>query len=188
VKEAIPLIERTFAESRNGSDKKNVAAWALTVLGVTQPYFNYLKGVSDIAVKRQSKFQEDRLFNENTRALQYFASIKSPEVQQFLESALDSPTPVPSEYALVNLLLGFPESEKAKDYLIELLKSGGGGPFRYQLAAAVNDPYINAKAPPPNRYDPDPTEQFAWIYRVHQKDWSIYNWVHNYTVNYTRPR
>ncbi len=183
--EALPLVEQAFATARDGTRKKTYAAWALAQLGQMNPALTYLSVQAQQAVSSLPALQNVQIYNEKTEALQYLASIEMPEVKAQLEAALQSKNQTAIEYSLVNLLLRFPDSQKAKDYLAELLTSGGGSTFRYQLAAAVNDRYVNARVPPPTQYNP---EQFAWIYRVHQKDWSIYNWVQNYTVNYTHTK
>ena len=91
------------------------------------------------------------------------------------------------EQVLVSLLVAFPESKIAKDYLISELNNVTNviGPnVKYRLAALLDDPYVNTQSPPPKSKYETPNSSTHWKLRVHQKDRSPYIWIHNYIKDY----
>ena len=125
----------------------------------------------DVTVKPHSR-------DESVVAFEYLANLDYPEVQDYLESSLNSENRAIVDEAMTNLILRF-DSLKARDKLLKSLNNKDSiisDELKYRLASTFDG---NFAVP----FRSDNTE-FAWKYLVHQRDWSIYNWVHNYTIDY----
>ena len=182
-KEQSGFVKEKFEDTNSKVGMKTASAWAMLRFGYDEPYRGYLKETAQEAIDVVSQRDLPNDYFEKKKALIYLASIESEDTKVFLEKALDSENRDVVNVALTNLLLRY-ESSKAKQKLIEALgdrQSIVDMELKYRLATVVNDPEVNAAHPLPER---GTNTTIAWRYRVHQKDWSIYNWVHDYTIDY----
>ena len=161
------------------NEKKTVAAWAiLRSGGIKEPYLSYLTSKAQTAVDAVPKVKGLSSRDESVVAFEYLANLDYPEVQDYLESSLNSENRAIVDEAMTNLILRF-DSLKARDKLLKSLNNKDSiisDELKYRLASTFDG---NFAVP----FRSDNTE-FAWKYLVHQRDWSIYNWVHNYTIDY----
>jgi hypothetical protein len=176
--DCVEYLASSFEEAPEGKRKKTVAAWAmLRSGGVKEPYLSYLINQAQVAVATVPKIKGLTARNESVVAFEYLASLDFPEVQEYLESSLDSENRAIIDEAMANLILRF-DSPKARSNLLKSLDNKDNilsDELKYRLASALD---VEITVP---RGD---NTEFAWKYLVHQKDWSIYNWVHNYTLDY----
>jgi len=116
-------------------------------------------------------------------SLKILASIKSPEKKAMLEEALTNKNNQIVEIALVNLVYNQGGSEKAKQYLLNQFRGPtnllADSDFDMQLAVQLNDPEINAAAQSVD----DRSESTRWAFFKDRKNWSIYSWIGDYTVD-----
>jgi len=176
------LAQKVFEQSKDLSDVKIDAAWALLKAGEREPYYSYLMDFAKIALAGETQTTA-KYADFHFRALKILASIKSPENKAMLEDALNNRNIQIVEIALVNLIYNQGGSDKVKQYLLNQFRGPtnllADSDFDMQLAAPLNDPEINSAAQSVD----DRSESNRWAYFKDRKNWSIYTWIGDYTVD-----
>jgi hypothetical protein len=176
------FAQTQFDKSTDGSGTKLHAAWVMLKSGEKDPYYSYLTSYAKIAIagKIPPSASADDPYDFSLKIL---ASIKSPENKAMLESALDSKIQGVVEIALVNLIFNQDGTDEARRYLLKQFLGPTNqlqdSSFLMQLAAALNDPEINAAAQSVD----DRTEEREWAYFADRKNWSVYSWIDDYVVD-----
>lgn len=176
------LAQSEFEKAKDGSGLKLHAAWAMLEAGEKDPYYSYLMDYAKVAIAGEIPTSASGS-DVYEFSLKILASIKDPEIKSVLEDALNSKNTEIIDIALVNLFFNQGGSDKARQYLL----SQFNGPtnqlvdsdFLMQLAAAINDPQINAAAASVDQR----TESSRWAYFSDRKNWSVYTWIDDYVVD-----
>jgi HEAT repeat protein len=177
--EFLPQIEETYKQSTDPRIK-NAAAWALARSG-NEDYATYLVRAAQPAINSNSGGSQK--FDASTDALRYLGSVQLPVAKETLERALESSNPVAVKYAVVNLLYNQEKrSEKAKQVLLRELR-GEQRQLETELllnvASNLDDPEIRTAG---EAFDQRSGDRSWKLYSVERKQWSIYNWIDDYTV------
>jgi hypothetical protein len=176
------LAQITFSKSKDGTQAKADAAWALLKAGEREPYYSYLMDYAKKAVV--GDFPPPSLPDDcYLFSLKILASMKDAETKSLLEDALASKNIEIVEVALVNLFFNQGGSDEAKQYLLNQFRGPtnllADSDFDMQLAAVLNDPQINAAA----KSVDDRTGTSHWAYFEDRKNWSVYTWIDDYVVD-----
>ena len=179
-------IQSYFDNVKNKDALKDIAAWAMLNLGEKEPYLSYLNDRIKEVIDYTPEKGRSSSYHDRLKAFKYLTSIETPEVQKILEQSLKSQNSKVVDYALTNLILRYENKDKATEYILNALHDREEVVDRkllYQLINILDDPIVFSAIEEKNKgYEQNNME---WSYLVHQKDWSIYNWIHNYTYNYT---
>lgn len=180
--EEADYVMELFESPESKEGMKIASAWAMMRFGAEEPYRSFLEESALRAIESNAYNLPDNYF-EKKRALKYLASINNEDTKRFLEKSLESANHEIVDIALANLILRY-DSDIAVQKLINALgdrRSGVDMQLKYRLSTIVGSSELNEIHPVPGRGS---TNTIEWRYRVHQKDWSIYNWVHDYTIDY----
>ena len=187
-------IQNEFENTRHETLKPELAK-ALYESTKDFEYLNYLKSLADVAINDYPDEPNKRKGRTTTDlpsiSLKQLASIKSPEVKEYLEASLESENPVVVEIALVNLLLSHGDSPKAVNKLKEVVgdrESKVSEDTKLRLAFEVGDPEVLRVFKETYDKQYQGPSNYWWKYSNHHQYQSIYYWIDNYTVDYIEQR